>query len=515
MTLVFSHNRTIDLLERYHPVSVFEELRSGILKRVERGEDVIPHIQGRRSAKEDVMRALLSACHPYLVSVEGTGKTRLARSLTKLLGHVPRIGGCPYNDDPKWPVESLCPRCRASSDPVKEFGVEWVSGPERFSRIQGNEYMNESKLLGLKDIQAIASGMSPADPRTFTGTGVFKANRGILLVDELPAIRTKVQVLLHPIIEEKRAILEEYGWEYPLDLCVLATGNPEGFSHVNEVPRPLIDRLETIYMDLPDEEVEFDIMVRERKGARKSGEESGGDTDFGDFPVAEAAPRNALAPWWILMAVNRAARQSRSCRWVERPSSIRGTIRAVDHTYSSAEIARRPVANLEDLAAGLRLALRGRVQLRQDLVDFENPRETYAKVDELTDDLVRTALTDMAEEICASWAGEKVIEEVERMLAVPESGWAEFIAGNSPSLQARINELERMGEERYGGTRTMDDGIIAELARERGVVRDHYLASAAQFIVSLCAVKGWVSAEGREGLYVPARIGWAPDPSWH
>jgi hypothetical protein len=31
----------------------------------------------------------------------------------------------------------------------------------------------------------------------------------------------------------------------------MATGNPEGFSHVNEVPRPLIDRLETIYLDLP------------------------------------------------------------------------------------------------------------------------------------------------------------------------------------------------------------------------------------------------------------------------
>jgi MoxR-like ATPase len=70
-----------------------------------------------------------------------------------------------------------------------------------------------------------------------------------------------VQVLLHPILEEQKTILEEYGWEYPLDLCVVATGNPEGFSHVNEVPRPLIDRLETIYLDLPEEDVELGIMT--------------------------------------------------------------------------------------------------------------------------------------------------------------------------------------------------------------------------------------------------------------
>ena len=39
-------------------------------------------------------------------------------------------------------------------------------------------------------------------------------------------------------------------WQHPI-----ATGNPEGFSHVNEVPRPLLDRLELIYMGLPDEKI--------------------------------------------------------------------------------------------------------------------------------------------------------------------------------------------------------------------------------------------------------------------
>ena len=268
MHLSLTPSQNKELLDRYESLPISYLLRYSILKRIERGEEVLPEIQGREQVRQDVVRAFLSGAQPYLVSEEGTGKTRLARSISRLLGPVPRLKGCPYNDDPKWPKESMCPRCRESADPVAEFGIEWIGGADRFSRIQGNEYTNEAKLLGLKDIQAIAKGMSPKDPLSFAGTGVFRANRGVLFIDELPAIRTKVQVLLHPIIEEKKAILEEYNWEYPLDLLVVSTGNPEGFSHVNEVPRPLLDRLETIYMELPEEDVEFAIMMMERFGGR-------------------------------------------------------------------------------------------------------------------------------------------------------------------------------------------------------------------------------------------------------
>jgi Mg-chelatase subunit ChlI len=84
---------------------------------MKRGEDVIPLIEGRAEAKEDVIRALLSSAHPYLVSEEGTGKTRLVRSIVDLLPPVPRIAGCPYNDDPAWGKERLCPRCGSVTDP--------------------------------------------------------------------------------------------------------------------------------------------------------------------------------------------------------------------------------------------------------------------------------------------------------------------------------------------------------------------------------------------------------------
>ena len=512
MPLVLPYTKTLELLEQYRPVSLFHELRYEILKRIERREDILPRIQGRREVKDDVARALLSGAHPYLVSLEGTGKTRLARSVSDLLGAVPKIAGCPYHDDPKWPRESLCPRCRSSADPVGEFGVEWIRGDERFSRVQGNEYTNESKLLGLKDIQAIASGMSPTDPGTFTGTGVFRANRGILFVDELPAIRTKVQVLLHPIIEERMAILEEYGWEYPLDLCVVATGNPEGFSHVNEVPRPLIDRLETIYMDLPDEETEFAIMSGERSTISND-PKAAPDQVMPAF--AEALPRKALAPWWLLAVINKAARQSRVCRWVERASSIRGTMRALDHAYSSAELAGRVIAGLEDAAAGLKLALRGRVQLRQDLIDFENPRATMAKIDELSDDLVCAALLEIAGEVAVSWDRDVVTGEVTRLLRTPRPEWPGLVYGDSGRLGELIAGLERVGRTRRRPEGVaLDDENISEISARDSALRDCYIDSALHFIAALWITLGCVPADEAQSFYIPRQIGWATEASW-
>jgi len=513
MSSVLPYIKTMELLDRYRPVSLFQQLRYEVLQRIDRGADILPLIQGRRNVKDDVARALLSGAHPYLVSLEGTGKTRLARSVSGLLGPVPKIAGCPYHDDPKWPRESLCPRCRSSADPVKEFGVEWIAGGERFSRVQGNEYTNESKLLGLKDIQAIASGMSPTDPATFTGTGVFRANRGILFVDELPAIRTKVQVLLHPIIEERKAVLEEYGWEYPLDLCVVATGNPEGFSHVNEVPRPLTDRLETIYMDLPDEDTEFAIMLGSR--SRDADAVSAAGPENGEPVFAGVAPRRTLAPWWIPAVINKAVRQSRACRWLDRASSIRGTLRALDHAYSSAELARRPVVGLEDMAAGVKLALRGRVQLRQDLIDFENPRETLAKIDELSDDLILAAVLDMAGEVAVSWNRENVGREAERLLMTPRSRWPGLVLGNTGNLAGLVTGLERAGATRRRTEGAdLEDGKIKEMAARDSVLRDSYLDSALHFIITVASALGLVAADHAEHLYIPRPIEWATEAPW-
>lgn len=102
---------------KYTPIPVLYELRYSILSKIRSNEDafsLIPDIDGREETKRDVIRAILSGASPFLVSEEGTGKTRLAKSLTKLLFTIPAIKGCPYHDDPKWGKDWLCPRCAES-----------------------------------------------------------------------------------------------------------------------------------------------------------------------------------------------------------------------------------------------------------------------------------------------------------------------------------------------------------------------------------------------------------------
>lgn len=407
-------------LDHYKPMPVRYELRYMMLKYIKEGRDPLPDIQGREETKNDVIRAVLSGSHPYLVSREGTGKTRLAESLAKLLPPIPRVKDCPYNCDPKWPTEWKCPVCKDEEDPE----IEFISGTERYSRIQGNEYTNEAKILGVKDIQAIIGGDSPTDPSAFIGTGVLRGNRGVVCVDELPAIPTKVQVLFHPMLQENRIILEEYNWVRPIDIFFVATGNPAGFSHVNRVPEPLLDRLELIHMGLPSESVELEIMYKE--GFKVVDDfftplEKLVDVVLLDINSA-SLKRQSFAPWWIIETIEKTVRYTRECPNIERSSSIRGSIKSLDHTYSSTELRGASVSNLLDASDGLKLALRGRIRIRADLIGFdENPSAFMEKNNDVVEDVLWYAARDVGKSILNAQDYEfdfsNLVWDIERYLA--------------------------------------------------------------------------------------------------
>lgn len=502
-----------EAMDDYYPASVVSQLRYSILKRVRAKQDIFPDIQGRADVKMDVARAVLSGTHPYLVSEEGTGKTRLARSLTRLLPPALIIKGCPYHDDPKWPAHKLCHRCRSSSDPVKEFGLDIIPGEMRFSRIQGNEYTNEAKLLGLKDIQAIAQGRSPTDPSVFTGTGVFRANRGVLLVDELPAIRTNVQVLLHPLLEEKRIILEEYHWYHPLDLLLIATGNPTGFSHVYEVPRPLLDRLELIYMDLPDEAVEKEIMLRERWAG-----DDGAAADMEIDPqmvlgqqIREGAERAVVAPWWIVELVNKTVRYSRVCSKLERKASIRASGKALDHTYSSIELENRRIATMKDAYYGMRLALRGRIGLDPEFLDFSEPQKAFKRTDRLVEDLMWNALEDFGVELFEDGNREKVAEEIKSVLS---NGTREIgvILAEHKLLAELVDKMKRASAAKMSPELLNDAerALVHQPDRLDASMANEYSYSAMEMVINIALHKQIVSLPpamyAASPVYIPQRL---------
>jgi magnesium chelatase subunit I len=463
-------------LETYTPVPVRYELRYVMLKKLKEREDPLPDIQGRDETKQDLIRAVLSGCHPYLVSREGTGKTRLAESLTKLLPPVPKIKDCPYNCDPKWPEKWKCPACRSVDYPK----IEFIAGKQRYSRIQGNEYTNEAKILGIKDIQAIVKGESPTDPQSFIGTGVLRGNRGIVVVDELPAIPTKVQVLFHPMLQEDRIILEEYAWERPIDIFFIATGNPTGFAHVNRIPEPLLDRLELIPMGFPGEAVEREIIHRERFKVFDDFYQDGKNEEPHEYVhiIPSSLKRRVAAPWWIIDIIAKASRYTRDCPNIDRGASIRGSIKALDHTYSTTEMRGAWVSSLEDALLGLNLSLRGRIRLRTDLLGFDDrPSVIMARYDEVVEDVMYYAVKDVGERVLAGVeiGLSDLVKEVENLLysdggvnegmkshsAVSEvMGWMdEFAPEASPYL---VDELEDQLSSRIEGT---DLAIVEEYRR--------------------------------------------------
>ena len=497
-------------LDSYQPVSVVNQLRASILHKIKKGEEILPDIQGREETKKDVLRALLSGYNIYLVSEEGTGKTRLAKSLTRLLPPIPRIKNCPYNDDPKWPAHLLCPRC--IEDPAREY--ELIAGENRFSRIQGNDYTDEAKLLGLVDIQAIAQGRSPTDVMAFAATGIFRANRGIVFIDELPAIRTKVQVLLHPILEEKKAILEEYNWEHPLDIVLVATGNPQGFSHVNEVPRPLLDRLELIYMPLPTKDIEMEIMLREKfkmENYLQKGKKEGKCLPY-EINLREIE-RKVVLPWWIMYLLNESISHSRKCGLLDRKTSLRGSYRALDHTYASAELENRRVGYLQDAVVGLKLALRGRIELKPDLIDFENPEESFKRTDELSEDLLWNAFENLSPSILTDCDRERLARDI-RLICSGEMGNLTYKLQDYGELNRLIKKIKMMGREK------VKDDLLNEREKEIFTEPDaadretleQYNYSAFEVVLN-AALHSGLMAEGeiKGRVFIPAMITWAKE----
>jgi hypothetical protein len=177
-------------------------------------------------------------------------------------------------------------------------------------------------------------------------------------------------------------------------------------------------------------------------------------------------------------------------------------------------MANRRVAMLRDVTAGLKLALRGRVQLRQDLVDFENPGETIRKIDELSEDLVRNGLYDLGSEVSAGWDREQMEKEVTALIGLPREGRPRFMR-DSAFLKERLQEIENRGKERF-----MVDAFVAdneEMLREverSPEVEEEYLISASEFIANICAGKKWVYVQEGADVYMPKEISWAQKGAW-
>jgi magnesium chelatase subunit I len=222
--------------------SVKAEVRANLLAALASGESAFPGLLGYDdTVLPEVERALLAGHDLVLLGERGQGKTRLIRTLVRLLDEwTPVVTGCEINDHPYAPV---CVRCRRV---VAEAGdatpVSWLHRSSRYGEKLATPDTSVGDLIGDVDPIKVAEGRTLGDPETVHYGLVPRTNRGIFSVNELPDLAERIQVALLNVLEERDIQVRGYALRLPLDLLLVASANPEDYTNRGRIITPLKDR---------------------------------------------------------------------------------------------------------------------------------------------------------------------------------------------------------------------------------------------------------------------------------
>jgi|Deesub1362B_J571_1020462.scaffolds.fasta_scaffold00538_19 magnesium chelatase subunit I len=395
-------------LRKYHSKSVIEYVRENLLKYEEEGKDPFFEIIGKEKEKEMLKNAILSGSNILFKGIKGYGKTTFSKSISKLLPEkILAIKGCKINDDPTNPVCFSCKKAVLEEDKVE---LTWVG--RKWVRILGDPMMTTRQLIGGLSIQKIREGYDIDSPEVFTPGRILKAHRGIAYVDELGAIPSAMQTLLHELLEEKQITTPE-GDIIPMkiDMLFIASTNPANYRGTSDIKEPLMDRMEEIFIG-PPETLEEEILIGLKNMSLKG---------------------SPSIPEWHLRTIARAVRLARmkdskfSSKIGVEPS-CRATIKIFDHVKASAIRRKRSAVMLADYGenyTNVKLGMRGRIELEYEDDEMKDElieglvEESLNKTSiEIYSKIPKASFKKMVEEISSLDSGTIDVESVE----LPESG---------------------------------------------------------------------------------------------
>jgi magnesium chelatase subunit I len=229
----------------YPDRTVKQELRENLLERLGRTEPLFASIVGfDDSVLPALERGILAGHDLILLGERGQAKTRLIRRVVDLLDPwAPVVAGCEVNDHPYRPI---CARCRGL---VTEEGdgvpVAWIDRDDRYAEKLATPDTSVADLIGDVDPIRVAEGRYLADELTIHYGLIPRTNRGIVAVNELPDLPERIQVALFNILEERDVQIRGYRIRLPLDLLLVATANPDDYTHRGRIVSPLKDRFGT------------------------------------------------------------------------------------------------------------------------------------------------------------------------------------------------------------------------------------------------------------------------------
>lgn len=415
------NGKEIDIWEpefrNYHSKTPVEYIREAIVEKEKKGEDPFPDIVGKEKEKELVATALFSGSPILFRGERGYGKTTFSKAIAKLLPEkILAIKGCKIHDDPTAPI---CFSCKSKI--LSDETVELVWVPRIWVRIPGDPMLTTRQLIGGVSIQKIREGYDLDHPEVFMPGRALKANRGVGYFDELGAVPTALQTLLHELFEEHQVSTSEGELvPFKINTIEVASTNPANYRGTSPIKEPLLDRMEVIEIGPPatlEEEIEI---------ARRN-----------CFVGREGNTSVVLPDWHMrLMAyavtLGRNPKESDTARRIQVPPSCRATIKLFDHLSSKVIRSGRRVPLLRDYGEDLEvavLALAGRIELEYGV------KESRAEVSKM---LFKEGLIRVAKEVYSR---------------IPED-----------RFDAIISELTNVGVARAGVTTiALNTGVVEEL----------------------------------------------------
>jgi len=257
----------------YRPMTVKEEMRKNLIRKIRAGEELFPGIIGyEETVVPQIENAVIAGQDIIFLGERGQAKTRMIRSLVNLLdAEVPVIAGSELNDDPFNPIS------RAASDIVAQMGdqtpIAWLPNIRRYGEKLATPDITIADLIGEVDPIKVAEGRYLSDELTIHYGLIPRTNRGVFCINELPDLAERIQVGLLNIMEERDVQIRGYRIQLPLDLYLVASANPEDYTNRGRIITPLKDRfgaeIRTHYPKLPAQEIT--IMEQERAIFRDEG----------------------------------------------------------------------------------------------------------------------------------------------------------------------------------------------------------------------------------------------------
>jgi magnesium chelatase subunit I len=225
-------------------VSVKEEMRRNLLRKLSAGEPLFPGILGYDdSVIPQVTNAVLSRHNMILLGLRGQAKSRLLRSLTGLLDPgIPAVAGCEIGDDP------FAPLCRSCRDRLAKEGDDtplvWLGPEDRYVEKLATPDVTIADIIGDVDpIRAARGGFDLASEMTMHYGLLPRAHRGIFALNELPDLAGRIQVGLFNILQAADVQIKGYPVRLPVDVCMVFTANPEDYTARGKIITPLKDRI--------------------------------------------------------------------------------------------------------------------------------------------------------------------------------------------------------------------------------------------------------------------------------